>query len=550
MVDGKIPAGRLAVAACQRQLDDLQRWKTRGPYEWRPDLANRVCSFISRLRHLKGPLRGQPIKLEPWQEFVLGAAFGWVVRGTNLRRFRRSTVFVPRGNGKSCISSGVGIYCLCADGEGGAEVYSAATTREQAQIVFADAQAMVRMDPELQEQLGLDVSVGEIRHVASGSVFRSLSRDTGKSGDGKNVHLAIVDEIHAHKTRDVYDVLETGTGKRRRSLIWVISTAGFDTSGIGHEIYDYARKVLRGEVEDDALFAAIWEADPEDDWRSPATWEKANPNWGVSVEPEVVEQLARKAKAVAAAAPGFRTKHLNQWTNADQAAFDLQAWDRCADPALTLDSLAGQQAVIALDLASKTDIAAEAVVSWQDRADETGKQSRHYAVVVRCWLPDEAIRLGRHASYQGWHDEGYIRATPGDVLDFRAVRETVETDSAVVRVVEVAYDPWQALQLAQELEQQGTLTVEVRPTVANFSPAMNELDAAMRAGRLRHDGSPVLRWMVGNVVAHRDAKDNIYPRKTKPENKIDGVIAILMGISRAMVADARDPYEERGIRTV
>lgn len=565
VVSGEIPAGELAIAACKRQLDDLEKAKSKDfPFRFDEGRAGRVCRFVELLPHIKGKeFVGKTIQLEGWQCFVLTAAFGWVLKeNPEKRRFRRVTIFVPRGNGKSCISSGVGLYCLAADDEGGAEVYSAATTTAQAGYVFGPAKSMLNRVPELRERLGLVVSQHAISQPRSDSKFGVLSRQADNQ-DGANVHLAIIDEIHAHKTRDTYDVLETGTGKRHNSLLWVISTAGSDQSGIGFEVYTFAKKVLEGKAQDENLFAAIWEADADDDWTSPATWAKANPNWGVSVQPDVVAQLAAKAQQVASSISTFVTKHLNRWTTADQAAFDLRAWDRCADVELTPEQFIGDEAFIGLDLASKVDIAAKALVFRRDEpkkaaagqegaadGQEEAATERHYYLFVTSYLPEVAVLEGRNASYQGWELEGRLKTTPGDVLDFAVVQADVQADAAAYRVAEVAYDPWQATQMAQELEAEGLTTVEVRPNVANFSPAMNELDAAMRSGRLHHDGCPVMRWMVGNVVGHRDAKDNIYPRKQRPENKIDGVVASLTAIARALVAEASDPYEVRGIRSV
>jgi phage terminase large subunit-like protein len=586
VVAGRIPAGRLAIAACKRQLADLERGRAGWEFEFRADLGGRICRLIELLPHIEGPLAGQLIKLEPWQCFILTTVFGWVEKGTNKRRFRRSTVFVPRGNGKSALTSGVGIYGTGADGEGGAQVHSAATTRAQAQIVFGIAQKMLRKAPELRERLGFEVPKNAIVQASSASSFGALSREADNL-DGLNTHLALVDEIHAHKTREIYDVIETSTGKRQRSLLWVISTAGFDSSGIGFEVYTDAKKVLLGEATDEALFAAIWEADPEDDWTLESTWRKANPNWGISVMPDVIAQLAAKAMRTASAVSGFVTKHLNRWTTADQSAFDIRAWDKCADEHLTPSELTAADAFVGVDLASKIDIAAKVLLFRRDEEkapqppshstvaevgrvlgappeplDEFAEQppaaaeqqkhatEPHYYLFLSAYLPEDAVTDGRNASYHGWELDGHLTTTAGDVLDFAAVRSDILEDVAAYRVLEVAYDPWQATQLAQELEAQGILTVEVRPNVQNFSPAMQELDAAMRSGRLHHDGNPVLRWMVANTVCHRDAKDNVYPRKLKPENKIDGVVAALMALGRAMLAETGSPYETRGVRTL
>ena len=531
VVAGEIVVGRMARAACKRHLDDLERkgWA----YEFDEALAGRVCRFVEQCPHTKGDLAGQPIKLEGWQAFLFVSIFGWVVKGTKRRRFRRATVFVPRGNGKSTIASGAGLYCTAADGEGGAEVYSAASTREQARIVFGDAQQMLRRKPALKEALGLEVPIHAIVQFSSGSKFSALSREADNF-DGLNIHCALVDEIHAHKTRELYDVIETGTAKRSRSLLFVISTAGSDTAGIGYEVYSYARKVLGGLVKDESLFAAIWEADPEDDWTAESTWRKANPNWDVSVRPEVIGQLAAKAQQVLSAQSAFQTKHLNRWMSADNPFFDTAAWNRCADPSLSPEQFKDAPCWIGLDLASKIDLACRARLFARDLERE-GKTERHYFCFLDSYLPEAAVQEARNSAYRGWQIAGWIKTTEGDTLDYSLVRSDILSDRDGLQVQEVAFDPWQAQQLAQELQAEGLVCVEMRPTVQNFSAPLKELDALIRSGRFHHDGNQVYSWMIGNTVGHEDAQGNVYPRKERVENKIDGVVATVMALGRAMV---------------
>jgi phage terminase large subunit-like protein len=510
--------------ACKRQLDDLARTGWR--FRFDEQRAGRVCRFIERLPHIKGPMAGQRLHLEAWQCWILTTVFGWVDRETGKRRFRRAYVEVPRGNGKSALSSGIGLYMLAADGEGGAEVYSAATTRDQARIVFRDAQAMARKVPDLATQLGVTVAAHNIHVLRTASKFEALSAE-GSSLDGLNIHCAVVDELHAHKTRAVYDVIETGTGKRPQSLLWVITTAGSDKSGVCYEQRTYVTKVLGGQVTDDSQFGVIYSIDEGDDWTAPATWRKANPNWGVSVMPDVVGQLAAKAMQLPAAQSNFKTKHLDVWVNADSAWLPSGAWEKCADPTLSLDDFEGEECVIALDLATKTDIASKIYLFKRDGVRYLF--GRHY-------LPEAAVLDARNAAYGGWEIAGRLQVTPGDATDFAAIEAEVLEDASRFRVREVAYDPWQAADLAQRLQANGASVIEYRNTVANFSAPMKELAALVLKGEVRHDGCPVLAWMVSNVVCHTDAKENIYPRKERPENKIDGVVAAIMALGRDMAA--------------
>jgi phage terminase large subunit-like protein len=550
VLSGKIPACAYVKAAVKRQRDDLVRLAKHPIYYWSAEHGARVCRFIERLPHVKGDKAKakELFVLEGWQCFVIMTVFGWRRKDTGGRRFKRAYVEVPRGNGKSALSSGIGLYCLAADGEQGAEVYSAATTREQSKVVWETAKAMMQKRPEFASKIGVDTSQYSIFKESTHSKFMALSREANNQ-DGLNVHCAVIDELHAHKTRDTYDVIETASAKRTSSLIWVITTAGSDTAGICYEVRGYIVKILEG-LEDDSQFGIIYTVDEGDDWTAPATWIKANPNWNVSVIPDTFAALAFKAMQTPSAQSNFKTKHLNIWMNADVAAFDMHAWDKCADANLKLDSFAGQDCFVSVDLASKIDIAArahvfvkrvkreqpptviEAIAGLAGNPDAV--TDLHYYLFVTSYLPEAAITDGRNSQYSGWDIEGWLTTTPGDVLDYGVVKEDLLKDGRDFKVREIAYDPWQATQMAQELVAEGLTMVEMRPSVQNFSAPMKELDALMRGGRLHHNMNPVMRWMVSNTVCHTDAKDNIYPRKERPENKIDGVVAAIMALGRAM----------------
>jgi phage terminase large subunit-like protein len=353
--------------ACQRQLNDLPKFKDKSsPYRFNPKLtdksgrsfhpADNLCAFIEMLPHVKGPLAGETIKLEPWQVFILSTVYGWV-KPDGKRRFRRSYIEVPRGNAKSTLSSAVALYMLAADAEGGAEVYSLATTRDQARIVFGDAQTMARRSPGFRSRFLVNVGAHNIHVLATGSKFEALSAE-GSTLDGLNIHFGCIDELHAHMTRTVYDVVETGTGKRDNSLLWVITTAGSNRAGICFEARNFLTKVLDGQAQDESQFGIIYGLDDGDDWTSRDALIKANPNWGISVREEVLVPLQAKAMQLPSAVNNFKTKHLNEWVNADVAWMDMRAWDACSDPDLTIESFVGKPCWIGLDLASKVDVAA------------------------------------------------------------------------------------------------------------------------------------------------------------------------------------------------
>lgn len=524
VVAGDIPACKWVIRAAERQLSDL----TRTDWQWRFDAekAERVCQFIELLPHIKGKWArdGQLITLEAWQSFILTTVFGWVNVETGLRRYRETYLEVPRKNAKSTLSSGTALYMLCADGEHGAEVYSAATTRDQARIVFNDSLAMVKKSPELQAE-GVEPMANSIVVEELSGRYLPLSAE-GNSLDGLNVHFATIDELHAHRTRAVYDVIDTGRGAREQPLLWVITTAGSDRSGICYERRTHATKVLDGVFTDETLFAVIYTIDDSDDPHSPASWAKANPNYGVSVTPESMESASRKALSMASAMNNFLTKHLNVWVNADHAWMDMRAWDRCANPSLTIDAVKHLPCIQALDLASKVDVAARVLV-FHDA--ESGK----YYVIPRMYLPERAVEQSANAQYSGWQRSGHIIVTSGDVTDFDRIEDDIRGDQSLLNVVEVAVDPWQATQLASHLIDDGVRMVELRQTVQTMSEPMKQLEALVLDGKIEHDGNPALTWMMSNVVCHTDAKDNIYPRKERAENKIDGAVALIMALNRA-----------------
>lgn len=537
VVSGEIPACKYVIQACQRQLDDLAN--PPAGYRFDKERAERICRFIELAPHIKGPAasRGDLMRLETWQVFILTTAFGWVDKDGN-RRFRRVYIEVPRGNGKSSLSSPVGLYMTVLDGEAGAEVYSAATTRDQARIVFRDAQAMARKMEPFRKRFGVDVTAQAIVQLKSSSSFKALSAD-GHTLDGLNIHCAVVDELHAHKTRDVHDVLETGLGKRPQSLLWEITTAGSNKHGICYEVRDYALKVLSGDMTGpaaEAMFAIVYSIDEGDDPYSEDTLRKANPNWGVSVDPNIVLQTAAKARQVASARANYLTKHLNVWVDANSALYDTEWWRKCEDRALDEADFAADECVMGLDLASKIDIAAR-VNLYRRMID--GKA--HYYVFPRFYLPRVAIEEDRHPMYRGWEMQGDIYATPGETTDFGIIEDEIKADGPGLNLQAVATDPWQAQQMIQSLKKDGMPAEEYRQTVANMSEATKTLDALMREGRIHHPGNAVLNWMIGNVVGHYDAKENVYPRKEMPQNKIDGAIALIMSLGWFIQREAEAP---------
>jgi phage terminase large subunit-like protein len=519
VVAGIIPACLFVQQACKRHLDDLERknW----PYEFDYAKGEAVAEFTCEFQHIKGPLAGTNITLEGWQSFLLTCVFGWVFKSTGKRRFRRVYVEVPRGNGKTTISVAPALYMLAADGEGGAEVYSAARVKDQAKIAFGLGQQMARKCPDFREALGVEVVAHRIVQASSASFFEAVSSDAD-SLDGKNVHFGLIDEVHAHRSRDVYDAIETGCGKRDQALLWAITTAGSDKTGIAYEQRAYVINILKGLVQDESYFGIVYTVDDGDDWTDPEIHRKANPNYGVSVEEKNLTDMCLKAKHSPASQAAFLTKHLNVWIQTDQALYDTQAWAKCGNSTLKIEDYYGKPCRIALDLASKIDIAAKSLLF--DEPDGT------VTAFPRFYLPQAAIDKSKNASYAGWQIEGHIKVTDGDVIDFNQIESDIHEDMSNFDVLEIGVDPWQSTQMSTSLMGLGANVVEFRQVLANFSEPTKELDAMMREGRIVHDGNPVMAWMIGNVVGHYDAKENVYPRKERQENKIDGAVSLIMAL--------------------
>ncbi len=558
VVAGGIPACRFHRLACERQMHDIERAKTGWLYRYDADAANRVCQFIELLPHIKGEwarpklidggMQYPKIRLEDWQCFILCTVFGWMGVENNRRRFTRVYEEVPRKNAKSTKVAGVGLYMFAADGEPGAECYSVATTGEQARIVWGDAARMTEREPEFRALFGAEVHAHDITILETASIFRPLNAE-GSTLDGLNVHFAAVDEFHAHKRRALYDVIDSATGARSQPLIWMVTTAGSDRSGICYEQRAHLVKILDRVVEDETFFGIIFSADDEDDWTDPKTWAKANPNYGVSVLPDDMEAACRKAMSMPSAVNNFLTKRLNVWVNADSSWMDMRAWDACKQPTLSLDDVRHLPCWIALDLASKVDIAAKIKLFVDFNVDR-------YYVFADYYLPERAVEDSANSQYQGWQRSNLLHVTPGEIIDFDAIEQDILDDCGQFNVCEVPYDPFQATQLATHMLDNNVPMIEMKPTVLNFSEPMKQLEALVLSKKLIHDGNPITTWMISNVVAHLDRKDNIYPRKERPENKIDGVVSLIMALGRVMASpnfinqNDLDAYFKSGMQAI
>lgn len=533
VVSGKIIACHWVKKACQRQLDDLKRgdW----PYKFDAKKANRICAFVEGLPHIKGEWakRGEKLILQPWQIFIYTTVFGWIDKSTGLRRFRIAYNEVARKNGKSMMSAPVGIYMMAADNEAGAEVYSAATTRDQAKIVWEAAKVMVEREPGLRQAFGVETSAHSIFQKNSGSKFQALSAE-GNSLDGLNIHCAIIDELHAHQTDKVYNVIESSRGSRLQPLIWIITTAGFDQSGVCFQQRNYVTQILNSIITDETYFGIIYTLDDGDDWTKEEYWIKANPNLDVSVYRKEMKPEALKASRMASALNNFLTKRLCTWVNADIALFNLTKWKSLADPNMNISDFTVDPCWIGVDLAPRHDFCSRLV---------TIRRDDDYYIFAKHFLSEGELENSPNASYRDWASKGWIQINPGDTTDYDAVEEDILELSHDLSIQEVLYDPFTAKEIVDHLQTEGITVVEMRMNVQNLSAATKKLDALITEGKIHHNGDPVLAYMLSNVVGHYDRKDNVYPTKGPDKKPIDGAVALIMGLARAILIKREPAYQ-------
>ncbi|MEX1230060.1 MAG: terminase TerL endonuclease subunit [Planctomycetaceae bacterium] len=490
--------------------------------------AERVRTFFTRfLRHSKGEWADKPFTLLDWQwEEVIAPLFGWL-RPDGTRRFRRGYIEVPKKNGKSALFSGLGLYLLVGDHEPGAEIYSAAVDRDQASIVFNEAAHMVESSPHLSSRLKLIRSTKRIVCHRSRSLYRALSADV-PAKEGLNAHAILIDELHAQKNRDLWDTLRYAGAARRQPLHLAITTAGYDRHSICWEQHDYALKVLDGTIEDLSFFAYITAAGVDDDWTQPDVWRKANPSLGITIKEEQFAEDCREAQESSAKENSFRRYRLNQWTEQDVRWINMQKWDACGGP---LQIAAGQLCYAGLDLSSTTDISALVLVF----PSEEGNDER-YDVLPFFWVPEEGAKQRErrdHVPYRQWIQQGHIAATDGEVIDYEVIRKKINDLGQQFDIREIALDRWNATQLATQLMGDGFQMVAFGQGYGSMNAPTKKLDELIRAGKIAHGNNPVFRWMAGNVSLEQDAADNWKPSKKKSIERIDGIVALIMGLDRA-----------------
>lgn len=528
VIDGEIIAGKWVRLACERHLRDLERQDTdEFPYVFDVERAERVFDFFTYCRHVEGMLARTPIYLEPFQKFILGSVFGWVHRETGLRRYRKAYVQVARKNGKSTVLSGLGLYMLMADGELGSQVYATATKKEQAKIVYDAARIMASRSPDLLKRLepGRDV----IKHPATDSKFVPLSKDT-KSLDGFNPYLGIIDEYHAHPTAEMYELLESGMGQRLQPLLFIITTAGFELTNPCYDEYRYCCQILEGTLENERYFVYIAQMDEDDSPQDELAWIKANPLLATMEHGmEYLRAQLKEALDDPRKMRNFLTKNLNMWVDAPEEGYlPIEKWRACEGE---LPDLRGVPCYIGVDLAAKIDLASVSI-EWPL---EDGRS----AVVSHSFIPEDTLqqRIKRDKQdFARWVREGWITAIPGAVVDQDFILDWIErqVEENGWTVAEICVDPWSASQFMVDLQRRGYIVVEVIQGIKTLSEPTKDLREKVLAGKIIHDGNPVLAWAVANAVTREDHNGNIMLDKRKSRDKIDPLAALVTAHVRAM----------------
>lgn len=491
--------------------------------------------------HIEGGMSRKPFILEPWQRAAVAMIFGWVRlddQGRTVRRYREVLLYVPRKNGKTPFCAAMANLVLFIDDEDGQQNYCAAAEREQASLLFRQMAGMIENDSVLDSRARILRSTRTIMLEGTNSFLKAIPADA-HTQHGQLPHLIMVDELHAQPNRYLVDVLQTGMASKNRKqpLMICLTTADFDRPSICNEKYDYACKVRDGVIKDKSFLPIIFEAKLTDDWRSPDVWAKANPNLGVSVSREYIERECQRAQDTPSYENTFKRLHLNIRTEQDVRWLQLEKWDAC--PSDYPDSeLLGQSCYCGLDLSTTTDITAFAMAFPME-----GK----YIVRVCYWIPAERADLRERRDrvpYLQWVKEGFIRTTPGDVVDYAIVERDILEFSKQYNILEIAADPWNATQVIQRLDGEGLVIFEHRQGYASISGPTKEFEKAVIGTKLDHGGDPVLRWMASNVSVEMDAAGNIKPSKKKSTERIDGIVAAVMAIGRAALNDSGQSYYE------
>lgn len=505
--------------------------------------ADHAVAFIQNLKHTKGKWDGKPFFLLPWQEQIVRDIFG-IVNPEGKRQFRSAYIEIPKKNGKSELAAAIALYLLYGDGEASAEVYSCANDRSQASIVFDVAKRMVEKSPALMKRSKIAAATKRIVNYRNAGFYQVLSAETGTK-HGLNISGLVFDEIHAQPNRKLYDVMTKGSGDaREQPLFFIITTAGTDKESICYELHTKALDIMNGRKIDHSFYPVIYGLSDEDDWNDEANWYKANPSLGYTISIDRVRDAYRDALENPAEENVFKQLRLNIWTNSTVVWIPEHIYERGNLP-INPAELEGRDCYAGLDLSSTSDITALVLV-FPPRTE-----NEKYIVLPFFWLPEETLELRcrrDHVLYDVWQRQGYILTTEGNVIHYGFIERFIERLGEKYHIIEIAYDRWNATQMVQNLEDMGFTMVPFGQGFKDMSPPSKELYKLLMEGNINHGGNPVLKWMAQNVVMRQDPAGNIKPDKERSVEKIDGIVALIMGLDRCIrSAPATSVYDERGI---
>ena len=534
---GNILTCEFVQLAVDRYYRDMDNALDKGWYFDRK-AAQRAISFIERLKHTKGQWAGLRIKLQPWQQFIIWNILGWkMADGT--RRFRYAYVEIARKNGKTALSAGIGLYMLFADGESRPEVYSAATVKDQARICFSDAVEIVKAT-DLKNYL--TTYRNSIVYELKGGMMKPLSSDYG-THDGLNPSCGIIDEFHAHKDSGMFDVIKSAFGARKQPLMFIITTAGFNKAGACYAYRDNVIKILRGINEDDTLFGIIYTMDANEEWDNPQMWIKSNPNLGVSLFPNYLEDQVNDAKNRPEAVRNVMTKNVNLWVDAEKTWILDDAWMKCVGTT-EIEDLRGCECWGGLDLSNVSDITAFVLIFHENDK---------FQLLPFFWIPEEKMLekiRKENINYDLWVKAGFVKVTSGNVLDYEFVKADILQIVEIYDLQSSAYDRWNSSQTIIDLQNEGMECNPFGQGYGSMSAPSKEFEKLVLSEKIEHFGNPVLRWMLSSTLIKTDPAGNIKPDKEKSVQKIDGIVASIMALGEWMTAQAEDdndPYSKRGM---
>ena len=509
------------------------------------DAADFAVMFIESLSHTKGTWAGKPFELIDWQEQIIRDLFG-VLKPNGYRQFNTAYIEIPKKQGKSELAAAVALLLLCGDGEERAEVYGCAADRNQAKIVFDVAVDMVRFCPALSKRVKILESQKKITYLPTNSSYQVLSADVANK-HGFNTHGVIFDELHTQPNRKLFDVMLQGSGDARmQPLYFLITTAGNDTNSICYEVHQKAIDIAEGRKVDPTFYSVIYGAAEDEDWTDPKVWKKANPSLGITVGIDKVKAACESAQQNPGEENAFRQLRLNQWVKQSVRWMPMDKWDACAFP-VSEDDLEGRICYGGLDLSSTTDITAFVLVF--PPLDEEDK----YYILPHFWIPEETLdlRVRRdHVPYDLWERQGTLMTTEGNVVHYGYIEKFIERLGEKFNIREIAFDRWGAVQMVQNLEGMGFTVVPFGQGFKDMSPPTKELMKLVLEEKIAHGGHPVLRWMMDNIYIRTDPAGNIKADKEKSTEKIDGAIATIMGLDRAIRCGndtGASVYDSRGL---